>query len=137
MPVDTQEELLAKVNDATLLFYKGKRLLHTSIIKEYKDDMDLNLLIKRATSRQTMIFTESTQIQPLITMEALEEFLIKNSKTCTQILSIYKLAQGGEAIVYGVDHTGSDEIVVKCPLLGEKLDNLALNKIYDSIFYES
>ncbi len=32
------------------------------------------------------------------------------------MLEIVKIAQGGEAIVYGVSHTGTDEVVIKCPL---------------------
>lgn len=61
----------------------------------------------------------------------------KYSKSYSQIIDATFLAKGGEAIVYRVEHTGSDEIVIKCPLFDPEasLDNLTT--LYDSIFYES
>ena len=53
------------------------------------------------------------------------------------MIDVKELARGGEAIVYRVDHTGSDEIVVKTPLFGENPSVEKVMACYDSIFYES
>jgi len=56
------------------------------------------------------------EVKAITTTEMLEEFLKTYSKTYSNIIGASKLAAGGEAIVYRIEHTGLDEIVAKCPI---------------------
>lgn len=70
-------------------------------------------MIKRASANQTIIPTNQTSVSNFKDTVELEEFITEHSKTISNVLGVHKLAAGGEAIVYRVDHTGTDEIVVK------------------------
>ena len=48
--------------------------------------------------------------------ETVYEYIKAHSKKYNTIVGAEFLAQGGEAIVYRIDHNGLDEIVMKTPL---------------------
>jgi hypothetical protein len=50
------------------------------------------------------------------------------------VLEINWLAQGGEAIVYTITHTGTDEVVIKCPLIQ---DGVNQDSLYEDIMNET
>jgi hypothetical protein len=64
-------------------------------------------------------------------------FLKTYSKTYPSIIDASELARGGESVVYGVQHTGLDEIVAKCPLLPAEAKHEDVIRAYEGIFYES
>ena len=102
---------------------------------EHPDNLDL--IIKRATVKQTVIFTEDTTPSGITTTDGLELFLKQHSQSYPSIIQADFLAKGGEAIVYRIEHTGLDEIVVKTPLFSDDGNTDKLIEQYDSIFYES
>lgn len=65
-----------------MIFYKGKRMIHSSIIVEYETQFkgDIERIIKRATSKQNIILTDSKKVKKLSSTEDFEDFLRKNSK---------------------------------------------------------
>lgn len=52
-------------------------------------------------------------------------------------MDAYLLAQGGEATIFRVDHTGTDELVVKCPRNNGDLQGLEIALLYESIISET
>lgn len=52
-------------------------------------------------------------------------------------MDVHHLAQGGEAVIYRVEHADMIEIVAKCPLVNQDLSSMELACIFDSIIYET
>ncbi len=48
-----------------------------------------------------------------------------------------QLAKGGEAIVYIIEHSLPDEIIIKCPILTKEQKDYSLTTAFNSIIYES
>ena len=44
-----------------------------------------------------------------------------NSNNYSEIMDVSLIAKGGEAAVYRIEHTGTEEIVAKCPLFKEDI----------------
>jgi hypothetical protein len=59
------------------------------------------------------------------------------SKTYPSVISAIEIARGGEAVIYRVEHTALDEIVVKCPVFPDNATQADVTNSYASIFYES
>lgn len=59
------------------MLYKGERIIHSDILKQYEQEYEgnLDLVIKRATSKQTIIKNKSKEIKSLKEPENLENFL--------------------------------------------------------------
>lgn len=114
-------------------------MIHSQILKEYEKDFngDFARIIKRATSRQNIIRTDSKDLRILATKEDFEDYLKKNSKVYSNIYNANFIAKGGEAIVYRIIHEGLDEIVAKCPIFPADASKGQIIEAYASIFYES
>jgi hypothetical protein len=84
-------------------------------LPDYKGKTDK--LVDRAINNQTLIKSDRTEIRTLETEKILKSYLYQYSKNYKNVLSVEKIAQGGESVVYGVTHTGTDEVVIKCPLM--------------------
>ena len=63
--------------------------------------------------------------------------MIKYSKKYKDVLKIEKLAKGGEAAVYRIEHCKPDEIVAKVALIDEKTPGDIKYSKLSSIIYES
>ena len=63
----------------------------------------------------------------------------KYSRYFKDVVKITKLAQGGESIVYNLEHNSPDpdELVIKCPLLDPKYLENYHHIAFNGIFYES
>ena len=64
-------------------------------------------------------------------------YLKEKSRNYQNVLGVNKIAQGGEAIVYRVEHTGLDEIVAKCTIFNSESSPTIIKNAYNAIFYES
>jgi hypothetical protein len=122
-----------------LIFYKNKRIIHGSIISEYIHQFNgnLELIIKRCTSKQNIFFTGSSKASGLKDTDTLEGFLKKYSKVYNNIIGSFELARGKEAVVYRIEHIGLEEIVAKCLLFEPNATNEEIINAYKGIFYES
>lgn len=116
----------------------GKRLLHSKILLDFRGEYvnDLSLLIKRATAKQTIIKTRSPKFKSFNQPTEVESFLRNYSKAYPNIIQAAFLAKGGEAIVYRIEHEGPEEIVARCPLLGELENEEETKEVYDALFYD-
>jgi hypothetical protein len=112
---------MLKINDCHLIYYKQNRFISSQILKEYSKQMEgsLDLVIKRATSAQTIILTEEQKINPLTSKKEIKLFLRKSSKSFPSIFGVDFLASGGESSVYRLNHADIDEVVIKTPLFKE------------------
>ena len=72
----------------------------------------------------------------------MSNFLAKYSRYFKDVVKVSELARGGEAIVYTLEHSLPDELVIKCPILVENEDSKSGVKKpafpdFESILYES
>jgi hypothetical protein len=102
-----------------LNFQKGTGIFPTETINAFLPDYEgrRDKLISRAIKNQALIKSNLNKIRTLETEKSLKDYLFKHSKKYKNVLDVIKLAQGGESIVYAVSHTGTDEVVIKCPLM--------------------
>lgn len=84
-----------------------------------------------------MILTENEQVISLSTEDEVFEYICQNSNIYKMLFAASFIAKGGEAIVFKIEHTGTDEIVAKCPIFDKDITEVQLATAYDSIFYES
>ena len=73
--------------------------------------------MKRACQKQTIHKTEIEAFEAQDTTQKVENFLKKYSRYFKDVVNITQLAKGGEAIVYTLEHSLPDELIIKCPLL--------------------
>lgn len=87
-----------------------------------------------------MVLTDSTILRDLSDKAKIEEFMKINSKAYGNVIGLSMLAKGGEAVVYTVNHLGTDEIVGKLPVSSlDKEGSDQVKYMYEvgSIIYES
>ena len=65
------------------------------------------------------------------------KFLRKYSRYFKDVVKITELARGGESIVYTLEHSLPDELVIKCPKLDQKQQSDNLPIAFNGILYES
>ena len=131
---DTQDEV--RTVQQGLIFYKEQRILHQQIVEDYQNDYEIDLLIKRATEKQTVITTDALS-RNITSPEDLKDYLKRYSKTYRNISGVESLAEGGEASVFTIEHNGQDEIVAKIPLFEEGESKEEIVAKYLSMLYES
>ena len=86
----------------------------------------LEVIIKRVTAKQNIIFTSNKVVSGLKEVEELKQFLKQFAKIYNTIIDAIFLAKGGESIVYRIEHAGLDEIVAKCPYYNTMVKNEAI-----------
>lgn len=92
--VDTQEQLKEIIDQYALICYKGKRILHSDILREFMQEFpdNFDLIIKRVGSNQTIIPTIDTVVSALDTPELLKDFISVNSQMFNNVMEVKKLA---------------------------------------------
>lgn len=91
-------------------------------------------MLRRISQNQTIIPSINKKIVVLKEPLPLEEFLTEHSKSYNNIIEATYLAEGGEAVIFNLEHTGLDEIVIKCPLNKESFSS---DEVYVEILIES
>ncbi len=76
-------------------------------------------MIKRLLLNQRINFTSETDINH---KETLIDILSKSQRY--KAVDYKELARGGEAVVYRVEHIGTDEVVAKCSLKDNCLEDI-------------
>lgn len=74
-------------------------------------------------------------MNPFGNQDELIEFIRRRSKKYQNLIGLKKIGAGGEAMIFRIEHTGLDEIVVKVPLFPEDSDYQ--HKYYEGLFYET
>ena len=77
MSASSPAETVKAAEKSTFIFYKGKRILHSQILLDYKKEYKGNyeLLIKRASARQIIVPTKNTQVSSIQEKDVLKDFL--------------------------------------------------------------
>ncbi|CDW81251.1 serine threonine protein kinase [Stylonychia lemnae] len=104
-------------NQTRLVYYKDSRILHHSILKDFEQELGIDLIVKRATMNQVVIESDQTQPQQFSDPKQIEGFLKQHSKAYRSVFSIQQIGKGGESVVFRLQTQELDEIVAKCPIL--------------------
>eukprot|EP00347_Sterkiella_histriomuscorum_P020593 403337218 len=126
-------------NETRIIYYKDSRILHHSILKDFSDEMDKDLIVKRATMNQVLVESSEKFPKPFESPSEIENFLKKFSKAYQSVFSIQQIGRGGESVVYRLQTQELDEIVAKCPILKMK-ENFSSQEslnFFQSTLYEN
>lgn len=96
MTANSIAEVRSKYKNCSLIHYKNKRFLSSQILEEYEAEFNGNLplVIKRASSKQTIIYSKAAEVQTMDDPKIIADFLRDYSKTYNNIISCDELARG-------------------------------------------
>eukprot|EP00347_Sterkiella_histriomuscorum_P007005 403350607 len=100
-----------------ILSEDGKALYLKDIAKFYQSDFKNNdhIMIKRCMQHQNILQFQQldTDNQQIMQEGQMIDYLKMHSKLFQNAISISEIARGGESVVYKLDHSGVDEVVIK------------------------
>ncbi|CDW85616.1 serine threonine protein kinase [Stylonychia lemnae] len=110
-----------KEDERAIVIHHGNKIIHHSILKDFAEDLNIDVLVNRVTANQVVIESQETQPQQFKNEQEIEKFLSKHSKSYKSIFSLQLLAVGGESMVCKIETKELEELVVKIPMLSSKL----------------